>query len=103
MMTFLGISLANVLVKLIFLDPARRCRRPARCRVDDRLPRLFDTTIMRGLIVGLIAIIAVHLMMTRTAFGLRLRTVGANPARGRPCRPCRCRTDRGRLCDVGGA
>ena len=32
----------------------------------------------------------VHLMMTRTAFGLKLQVVGANPARRDPCR-ARCR------------
>lgn len=30
MMSFLGISFANVLVKLLFFDPGRRCRRPTR-------------------------------------------------------------------------
>ena len=79
MMTFLGVSLANVLVKLAFLDPATTVPQTRTLAVEDRLPRLFDTTITSGLILGLIVIIAVHLIMTRTAFGLRLRIVGANP------------------------
>jgi len=79
MMTFLGTSLANVLVKLVFLDPATTVPQTRTLPVDDRLPRLFDTTITSGLLFGLVAIIAVHLMMTRTAFGLKLRIVGANP------------------------
>jgi len=79
MMTFLGTSLANVLVKLVFLDPATTVPQTRTLPVEDRLPRLFDTTVTSGLILGLIAIIAVHLMMTRTAFGLRLRIVGASP------------------------
>ena len=79
MMTFLGTSLANVLVKLVFLDPATTVPQTRTLPVDDRLPRLFDTTITSGLLFGLLAIIAVHLMMTRTAFGLKLRIVGANP------------------------
>ena len=79
MMTFLGTSLANVLVKLVFLDPTTTVPQTRTLPVDDRLPRLFDTTITSGLLFGLIAIISVHLMMTRTAFGLKLRIVGANP------------------------
>ena len=79
MMTFLGTSLANVLVKLVFLDPATTVPQTRTLPVEDRLPRLFDTTITSGLVFGLVAIIAVHLMMTRTAFGLKLRIVGANP------------------------
>ncbi|MBS3649329.1 ABC transporter permease [Pseudaminobacter sp. 19-2017] len=79
MMTFLGTSLANVLVKLVFLDPGTTVPQTRTLPVEDRLPRLFDTTISSGLVLGLIAIVAVHLVMTRTSFGLRLRIVGANP------------------------
>jgi simple sugar transport system permease protein len=79
MMTFLGTSLANVLVKLIFLDPATTVPQTRTLPVEDRLPRMFDTTISIGLLLGLVAIVAVHLMMTRTDFGLKLRIVGANP------------------------
>ena len=79
MMTFLGISFANVLVKLVFLDPATTVPQTRTLAVENRLPRLFDTTITSGVIMGIVAVVAVHLMMTRTAFGLKLRVVGANP------------------------
>ncbi|RWE85040.1 MAG: ABC transporter permease [Mesorhizobium sp.] len=79
MMTFLGTSLANVLVKLVFRDPGTTVPQTRTLPVEDRLPRLFDTTITSGLVLGLAAIIIVHLVMTRTAFGLKLRIVGANP------------------------
>lgn len=79
MMTFLGVSLANVLVKLAFLDPETTVPQTRTLPVSDRLPRMFDTTISSGLIWALLAILAVHVVMTRTAFGLKLRTVGANP------------------------
>ena len=79
MMTFLGTSLANVLVKLAFRDPGTTVPQTRTLAVEDRLPRLFDTTVSSGLILGLITVIAVHVMMTRTAFGLRLRIVGASP------------------------
>ena len=79
MMTFLGTSFANVLVKLVFLDPATTVPQSRTLAVADRLPRLFGSTVTSGLILGLVVIVIVHLMMTRTAFGLRLRIVGANP------------------------
>jgi general nucleoside transport system permease protein len=78
MMTFLGVSLANVLVKLVFLDPATTVPQTRTLPVADRLPRLFGTRISGGLVLGLLAVIAVHFVMTRTAFGLKLRVVGAN-------------------------
>lgn len=80
MMSFLGVLLASTLVKLVFRDPDTTVPQTRTLAVEDRLPRLFDTSISSGLIWGLIAVVAVHLMMTRTAFGLRLRMVGANPA-----------------------
>lgn len=79
MMTFLGVSFANVLVKLFFRDPTTTVPQTRTLVVADRLPRLFDTTVSSGLLIGLVAIVLVHLMMTRTAFGLKLRIVGANP------------------------
>jgi simple sugar transport system permease protein len=47
--------------------------------VEDRLARLFGSTINLGILIALLAVILVHLMMTRTAFGLKLQVVGANP------------------------
>lgn len=79
MMNFLGISLASVLVKLVFLDPATTVPQTRTLAVENRLPTLFGTTISSGVLIGLVAVLLVHLVMTRTAFGLRLRVVGANP------------------------
>lgn len=83
MMTFLGLSLANALVKLVFLDPSTTVPQTATLPVSDRLPRLFDTTVSSGLLIGLVLIVIVHLVMQRSAFGLRLRVVGANPSAAR--------------------
>ena len=79
MMSFLGLSLANLLVKLVFLDPTTTVPQTRTLPVTDRLPRLFDTTVSSGVIFGLVTIVLLHLVMTRTAFGLKLRVVGANP------------------------
>jgi simple sugar transport system permease protein len=79
MMSFLGTSFANVLVKLFFRDPSTTVPQTRDLPVADRLPRLFDTTVHAGVAIGLVVVILVHLMMTRTSFGLRLQVVGANP------------------------
>jgi ABC-type uncharacterized transport system permease subunit len=79
MMSFLGISLANVLIKLVFRDPTTTVPQTPTLPVPFRLPRLFDTTIHLGVVVALAAILLVHFVMSRTAFGLKLRIVGANP------------------------
>lgn len=78
MMTFLGISLSNMLVKIVFIDPETTVPQTRTLPVADRLPRLFDTTISSGVVIGVVAILVVHFVMARTAFGLKLRVVGAN-------------------------
>lgn len=79
MMSFLGISLANVLIKIPFSDPATTVPQTRTLPVEDRLARLFDTTIHSGVLVAVALVLIVHVVMTRTAFGLRLQMVGANP------------------------
>jgi ABC-type uncharacterized transport system permease subunit len=80
MMSFLGTSFANVLIKLAFWDPGTTVPQTRTLPVEDRLPRIYDTTIHSGILIALVVIVLVHLMMTRTAFGLKLQVVGANPA-----------------------
>jgi general nucleoside transport system permease protein len=80
MMNFLGVSLSNVLIKLALRDPGTTVPQTRSLPVDERLPRLFHTTIHSGLLIALAAVIGVHLVMTRTAFGLRLRVLGTNRA-----------------------
>jgi simple sugar transport system permease protein len=80
MMSFLGVSLANVLIKLAFRDLNTTVPQTRSLAVDDRLPRLFGTTIHCGLLLALLAVVLVHLLMTRTAFGLKLQVLGANRA-----------------------
>ena len=79
MMSFLGISLANVLVKIPFNDPTTTVPQTATLAVADRLPRIADTTIHWGVPLALGAVIAVHYLMEKTALGLRLQIVGSNP------------------------
>ncbi len=80
MMNFLGASLCSALIKLAFHDPETTVPQTRTLPVADRLPMLAGTTISSGVLIGIGAVIAVHWMMTRTAFGLRLRVAGASPA-----------------------
>jgi ABC-type uncharacterized transport system permease subunit len=79
MSSFLGTSLASVLVKIPFRDPTTSVPQTLVLPVADRLPRLFGSTIHSGILIAIAAVLLVHVLMTRTAFGLKLRIVGANP------------------------
>lgn len=83
MMSFLGVSLANVLIKIPFNDPTTTVPQTATLPVEDRLLRLGDTTIPCGILISLAAVLAVHFMMERTSLGLKLQIVGANPRAAR--------------------
>jgi len=83
MASFLGVSLANVLIKLPFNDPTTTVPQTATLAVDQRLARFPGTTVHWGVLLGLVAVIAVHLLLERTAFGLRLRVLGENPRAAR--------------------
>jgi ABC-type uncharacterized transport system permease subunit len=79
MMSFIGIAVANVLVKGPFRTDTGGVARTDTLPLDDRLPLLGDTQINAGIIIAVVAILVVHLVMTRTSVGLRLRVLGENP------------------------
>ena len=79
MMSFLGVSFANVLIKIPFNDPSTTVPQTATLAVEDRLTRLGDSTVHWGVLLALFAVIAVHYLMERTSLGLKLQIVGANP------------------------
>jgi simple sugar transport system permease protein len=83
MMSFLGTSFANVLVKLFFWDPATTVPQTRTLDIADRLPRVPGSNIHIGLFIALGLVVLIHLLMTRTAFGLKLQVVGASPAAAR--------------------
>jgi len=79
MMSFIGIAVANILVKGPFRTDTGGVARTDTVPLDDRLPLLGDTQINAGIIIAVVAILVVHLVMTRTSVGLRLRVLGENP------------------------
>ena len=78
MMSFLGVSLANVLIKIPFNDPTTTVPQTATLPVEDRLSRLGDTTVHWGVLLAVALVLAVHYAMARTPLGLRLQIVGAS-------------------------
>jgi simple sugar transport system permease protein len=83
MMNFLGLSLANVLIKLPFQDPATTVPMTRTLAVPHRLPHLFGGAVDAGLLIGVAALAGVHLALSGTAWGLRLRILGENPRAAR--------------------
>lgn len=79
MMSFLGVSLANVLIKIPFNDPSTTVPQTATLEVADRIGTIGGSTVHWGLPLGIAAVVGIHLMMNHTAFGLKLQIVGANP------------------------
>jgi ABC-type uncharacterized transport system permease subunit len=79
MMSFIGIGVANVLVKGPFKTDIGGVARTDTVPFDERFPLMFDTRIHLGFAIAVVAILAVHVLMTRTSLGLRLRILGANP------------------------
>ncbi|MEM7224138.1 MAG: ABC transporter permease [Pseudomonadota bacterium] len=79
MMSFLGVSFANVLIKIPFNDPSTTVPQTATLPVDDRLARLGDSTVHWGVVLAVIMVVAVHYLMERTSLGLKLQIVGTNP------------------------
>ncbi len=78
MMTFVGINLANILIKGPFQDFSSNVPQTSVLPFDALLPSIPGTRIHVGVLVALFAVLVVHYVLTRTAFGLRLQVLGAN-------------------------
>ena len=76
MMSFIGIDLASILIKGPFHDSSTPL--PQTAVISKLLPSIPGTRIHVGLLVALAAILVVHYVLTRTAWGLRLQIMGAN-------------------------
>jgi simple sugar transport system permease protein len=82
-MTFIGIDLADYLIKNPFQDPSIQTPQTTAIAFDKLLPPIPGTSIDVSLLVAFAAVIVVHYVLTRTAFGLRLHVLGANPRAAR--------------------
>ena len=78
MMTFIGINLANILVKGPFQDFSSNVPQTSTLDFEALLPSIPGTRIHVGVLVALVAAVVVWFLMGRTSFGLRLQVLGAN-------------------------
>ena len=79
MMAYLGINFANYLIKGPFLTDVGFVPQPRVMPFKYLLPYIPGTRIHFGIVIALVALAVVYYMQTRTAYGLSLRILGANP------------------------
>jgi simple sugar transport system permease protein len=79
MMSFIGVGVANILVKGPFQDPTVNIPQTRVIPLNHMLPAIPGTRIHVGVLVALAFALAAHFVATRTSFGLRLHVLGANP------------------------
>jgi simple sugar transport system permease protein len=79
MMNFIGINLANILVKGPFLTDLPGVPRTDILPLAQRLPLIGGTQVHVGIVIAVAMMLLIHFGMTRTSLGLRLRVLGANP------------------------
>lgn len=78
MTSFLGISLAAILVKGPFQDPGTQVAQTRVVAIDEMLPTIPGTTVNISLIIALVLTFIVAFFMARTSVGLRLYVLGAS-------------------------
>jgi ABC-type uncharacterized transport system permease subunit len=83
MMSFIGVGVANILIKGPFQDPTVNIPQTRVLPLNKMLPSIPGTRIHIGVLVALAAALIVHFVLTRTSFGLRLQILGANPRAAR--------------------
>ncbi len=78
MMSFIGVYLANILIKGPFRSAKTTVPQTNVMPFDKLLPKIPGTTIPISIFVAIAAVIGMHYVMTRTSVGLRLTVMGAN-------------------------
>lgn len=79
MMSFIGVDLVNILVKGPFQDPTVNIPQTRTIPANLMLPSIPGTRVHIGVIIALVAAVFAYWVLNRTAFGLRLHVLGANP------------------------
>ena len=79
MMSFIGVGVANILVKGPFQDPTVNIPQTRVIPLERMLPSIPGTRVHIGVLVALAAAFIAYYVLTRTSFGLRLHVLGANP------------------------
>ncbi len=83
MMSFIGVGIAQMLIKGPFQDPSVNIAQTKVLPLDKMLPHIPGTKIHIGVLVALIAAFVLYYVITRTSFGLKIDVLGANPRAAR--------------------
>ena len=83
MMSFIAMSLANLLIRGIFKDPAIPVPQTRVLDLGLMLPYIPGTQVHVGFVLALLVVVVAHFVLTRSALGLTIDVVGANPAAAR--------------------
>lgn len=78
MTSFIGINLANILIKGPFQDAGSNVPQTKAIPFTNLLPTIPGSRIHVGVVVALVAALVTWFLMARTSFGLRLAILGAN-------------------------
>ncbi len=78
MMSFIGISVSNFLIRNPLRDGTVPHPQTNTVAVEDRLFRLFDSSVHVGLLVAIFIVLLVHYILHHTALGIKWRIIGSN-------------------------
>ncbi len=78
MMSFIGISLGNVFIKGPLRDTAFPHPQTLTLSVENRLLRLFDSSIHVGFFLAIFTILFVHYILNHTTLGIKWRVIGSS-------------------------
>lgn len=83
MMSFIGVGLAQILIKGPFQDPSVNIAQTKVLELDKMLPHIPGTKVHIGVLIALAAALVAYVAISRTAFGLKIDVLGANPRAAR--------------------
>lgn len=80
MMSFIAMSLANLLIRGVFKDPGVSVPQTRVLDLGVMLPYIPSTQVHIGFAIALVIVLVAHFVLTKTSFGLKIDIFGANPA-----------------------
>lgn len=82
MLSFIGIGFANILIKNCFRDTSVPHPQTFLLAVENRLPKLWDSTVHIGFLFALFMLFFVDYVLKNTKLGMQLRITGINRKTG---------------------
>ncbi|MGD9606185.1 MAG: ABC transporter permease [Leucobacter sp.] len=79
MMSFIAISLANILVKGPFQDTSVTVPQTRVLDLDLMLPYIPGTRVHIGFLIAILLVVVFHFILTKSSFGLKIDILGASP------------------------